>query len=1118
MNRISRKHGIALASLLLMALAVLSGVSRAQAPSATLVGTVTDKSKAAIPGAMVEIRNVDTDQMRTATTGAQGDYTVTTLDPGRYAVTMSKPGFEKLSENNLVLQADQTARLDVTLQVGELNVSLDVTADIGLLNTETFTKGDVVTPVEIAEIPLNGRDFDDLAYTVAGVQPAEQKAKGAAYVANGSRADSSGIFIDGINDESPRDAGPQMKPPLDSIQEFRMETSDYTAQYGRLSGSVVNMTTKIGANKFHGSLFDFLRNDYLDAPSFDFSTVPLTKTKLRQNDFGGDFSGPVWIPHLYNGHDRTFFALTLETLRSVKGSNNYGIVPTLLERAGDFSQSVAPAAGSPYPTPGTPYYFHNPAVVNPTTAPNCGATGGAGCLYPAPYDKIPAASFDPVAAKLLAYYPLPNIPSVNQGVNNYQFITDSVSNYNNGLLRVDQKLTDKDQISSRFLRDYTYSTNPTAGSGLGTFGSTTTVHNTLIGIQETRIFTPSLVNTFAYGRTRTISAEAANDGGTNYAAQLGISGTTTQKSVEAFPAFSITGYEAIGDNASDPITFAVNDYDGSDLVTWTHKRNNFKFGGDILHVWLYQPTNTDKNGAFTYNGKFTNTGLAPTDGLADLFAGFPTTSILMTGGSTNHLVQTNYAGFAQDDYKATDRLTLNLGLRYEVQTLPSEENGQLSNFVPSLGQIVYTNASADPNIAAQLALSGLTNYYVSAAQVGYPAALIHVNPLRFSPRVGFAYRPFDNGKTVIRGGYGVFYTGIRLSVIRTNLAGQYPFSATTTYTAVAPTTKAGGSSLISPSNPFPQSGGSLSGILTPNGYDPNAPSANLQSYNLTIERDLGWGLALEIAYAGSKGTHLAQEEDYNQERTENVATSRPLPTFSAITELNFNGPSNYNSGQVTLKRQFHHGLFFRANYTYAKSMDEQSGANYAGGGGYSMFQNILNPSAEYGLSDYDIRNNFSAVAVYRTSSRFYALRDWQASGNALAYSGQPFTLKISGTQDLGQPTRPNQICNGTLANRTLSQWFNPACYTIPVAGTFGTAGRNILEGPGSVILNMAVGRVFALPEKLGSLELRLEGFNALNHPNFGYPSATIGSSTTAGVISSTTGNSRLVQISGRYSF
>ncbi|MDP9051565.1 MAG: TonB-dependent receptor, partial [Acidobacteriota bacterium] len=877
-----------------------AGFACAQAPTATLVGKVVDSTSAVVVGASVEVRDIATNQTRVTQSGPAGDYTLSNLPIGLFDVTISKAGFAELKRTGLELSADQTARLDATLEIGSAVETVAVTADVGLLNTETSTRGDVITPVEIAQIPLNGRDFNDLAYTVAGVQPAENGAKGAPYVANGSRADSSGVYIDGINDENPRDAGSQISPPLDSLQEFKIETSNYTAQYGRLSGSVVNLVTKSGGNTFHGALFDYIRNDLFDAPSFNFTTVPLTKTKLRKNQFGGDFSGPVRLPHVYDGHDRTFFQLSLETLLSVTGTNSLSTVPTLLERAGDFSQSG----------PGlTPYYFHNPAVANPSgTKVNCGPTGGAGCLYAAPYYKIPA--IDPVAQKLLAFYPLPNITGAAQGTSNYVFNSDKVSNFNNGLIKIDQKLGDKDHVAGLFLRRWSKSTNPTSGSALGLFGSNTTAHQSLISISETHIFTPHIVNALNLGRTRTVSKEAANDGGTNYAQQLGIQGTATLPSVLAFPVFKPTGYATLGDNSSNPISYVVNDYDGSDLVTWNHGRHNIKFGVDILHVQLFQPTNTSKNGQFTYAGKLTNVNGAPSDGLADLLAGLPTTSILMTGGATNHLVQSNYAGFAQDDFEATPRLTLNIGLRYELQTLPSELNGQLSNFVPSLGQIVYSNASTDPNIAAQLAQSGLTNYYVSAAASGYPNGLIHVNPLRFSPRIGFAARPFGNDRTVIRGGYGIFYTGIRLTVIRTNLAGQYPFSATTTYTAVPPSTTAAGSAFISPTNPFPASGGSLGGILTPNGYDPNAKSGNLQSYNLTVEHDLGKGIALEIAYAGSKGTHLPQEFDYNQERTAGVTASRPFPQFSTITEEYFNGISHYDSLQATVRKRFSRGLFF----------------------------------------------------------------------------------------------------------------------------------------------------------------------------------------------------------------
>jgi hypothetical protein len=1037
---------------------------------------------------------------RSAKTDSTGQYTVSNLAPGNYEITISMTGFNQLKESNLELTADQTARLDAVLQIGTTTEAVNVSADVGLLNTETSSKGDLITPIEISEIPLNGRDFNDLAFTVAGVQPAEQNAKGAPYVANGSRADSSGVFIDGINDESPRDAGSQISPPLDSIQEFRMETSGYTAQYGRLSGSVVNMVTKSGGNRIHGSIFEFLRNDLFDAPPYNFANVKIPKTKLRKNQFGGDLSGPVTIPHIYNGRDRTFFILNLESLRSVTGTSATGLVPTDLERSGDFSQS-GPG--------GTPYYFHNPKV---NTKILCAPPAQvAGCLYAAPYDRIP--TIDPVARKLLAYYPHANLV-VPPGSPNYALNTDSTSSWNNGLVKIDQKLGDKDQLSGRFLRRWSNSMNPTSGSGLGTFGSTTDSHQTLIGLAETRIFTPNLVNDFRYGRTRTVSDEAANDAGTNYALQLGIQGTATDPKVIAFPSFKPSGFENLGDNASTPITYVVNDYDGSDLVTWSKKRHTLKFGGDILHVQLFQPTNTSKNGGFTYTGRLT--GISTTNALADLLAGYPATSVLMTGGATNHILQTNYAGFAQDDYKATQNLTLNLGLRYELQTLPSEQNGQLTNFVPSLGKIVYTNASSVPNLAAMLAQSGLTNFYISAGDAGYPAALVNSNKARFSPRIGFALRPFQNDHTVIRAGYGIFYTGIRLSVIRTNLAGQYPFSATTTYAAAAPTPTIAGSGFIAPATPFPASGGSLSGILTPNGYDPNAPSANLQSYNLTLEQDLGKGIALEVAYVGSKGTHLPQEFDYNQERTSGVTSSRPFPTFSAITIEDFNGISHYDSGQITVRKRFGHGLFFRANYTYAKSLDSQSGANAAGAGGYFGNQNILNPTAEYGRSDFDLTHNFTATSVYRTTSRYYALRDWQASGSVLAYSGQPFTPKVSGTQDLGQATRPNRLCNGTLSNRTITEWFDPGCFAIPASG-FGNSGRNILSGPDSVTVNFALGRVFSMGE-YGHFEFRWETFGTLNHPSFGYPSSTIGTAATAGVINSTTGGNRIMQFSGRYEF
>jgi hypothetical protein len=1096
---------------MLFASAMFSSISKAQSGTATLTGQVVDSSKAAIVGATVTVRNVATNQTLVAQTNAQGEYTISNLQPAYYDIAITMSGFEQLHVTNLQLTVDQTARYDGVLKIGAQNESVSVTAgDTGLLNTETSSLGSVVAQIEVSTMPLNGRDFNDLAFTVAGVQPSEQKAKGAGYVSNGSRADSAGVYVDGINDESPRDAGSQISPPLDGIQEFKMETSGFTAKYGRLSGSVVNMVTKSGGNSYHASGFEYVRNDMLDASNYNFSGNPQAKSKLRQHQFGGNLSGPITIPHIYSGRDRSFFQLSLESERQSKGGSNYSTVPTLLERTGDFSQS-GPG--------GTPYYFHNPLKAAGTSSV-CTASGGANCLYPTSPSKIPTGSMDPVAQKLLAYYPNPNIPNAPQGQSNYFISTPSESNWNADLLRIDQKLTDKDQLAGRLIRRFSRSMSPTNGSALGTFGSHTTNHQELMGISETHIFSENLVNNFVYGLTRTRSAQMSNDAGTNFAQQLGVQGTTSDPSLVEFPTFNITGYAALGDSSSNPVTYVTNDFDGSDVATWIKKRHTFTIGGDIFYVQLFQPTNTSKNGQFTYKGGMTNNNGASANGLADLLAGYPTQSVLMTGGIVNHITQTNYSAFVQDDYKVTNRLTLNLGLRYEVQTLPIEENGQLSSYVPALGKIVYTNNSTLPNMAAMLAQTGMTNYFTSAQAAGLPDSLVHINPLRVAPRVGFAYRPFGDDRTVIRGGYGIFYTGIRLSVIRTNLTGVFPFTQTTTYSVSAPTSTKAGSLFINPSTPF-TTAGSLP-TPTPNGYDPNAPSANMQSYNLTIERDLGKGIGLEIAYAGSKGTHLSQETNINQERIANSQTSRPVPTFGttnigAITMQYNNGISHYDSVHAIIHKNFSHGFFFRANYTYAKSLDTQSGANAAGGGGYFGNQNTLNPRAEYGLSDFDIRQNFTVTGSYRTGSRFYALKDWSVSGNLLAYTGQPFTLKTNGKDDQGVAGRPDQLCNGTLSNPTISKWYNASCYSAQTVGQFGTAGRNILEGPGSVTLNLAAGRGFSVGE-YGKFDFRLEGFNALNHPSWGYPSATIGTSTTPGVISSTNGSMRQVQLSGRYTF
>ncbi len=908
-------------------------------------------------------------------------------------------------------------------------------------------------------MPLNGRDFNDLAFLVPGVQPAEQGGKGSPYVINGARADASNVIIDGLNDENPRDAGAQARPPLDSLQEFKLETSGYSAEYGRLAGGVVNMVLRSGSNQIHGSLFEFVRNDLFDARNF----FDVQKSELRRNQFGGTLGGPIVIPKLYNGHDRTFYLVSWESYRQVEGSNSIGVVPTALERQGNFSQS-RDATGKLI------------LIKDPLASGSCSATSSKGCFQ---NNIIPPSRFNSISQQLLQYYPLPNLV----GPNNYLANFPTPDNWDSFVFKVDQKLSDKDNLSVRVLERWESSINPFSGSPIGNFSSSTDTGQSLYGISETHIFTPTLINEFRVGLTRTTDAELSAHAGTNWAAQLGILGTTTDPSLEGFPKFTITGFETFGDSATNPIRYTVNDYDTNDIVTWNKGKHSIKIGGDILRVQYYQPTNSNFNGTFAFNGKTTN------DGFADFLLGYLSSSSRKIGTVTNHLYATSYGTFIQDDYKVLPNLTLNLGLRYEIQKAPYEEYGQMENYVPSLGKVIIGGATTVPNWQSTVAAAGLNGLVGLASDYGLPKSLVNTNYDNFAPRVGFAWRPFGGNHTVVRSGYGVFYTGSRLSAIRTDLAGGFPFSVSQTFTGSTtnPT-------LLTLSNPFPASLAKLSGVTNANGFEVNAPSPYLQSWNFTIEHELGKGVTLETGYAGSKGTHLGRKYDLNQELRTPTSTTRPFAGFGDIEYYSFGSDSSYNSGTVTLRKRLEHGLFFRANYTYGKSIDEASGLNYAGDGGYQGAQNSRDLKAERGRSDFDIRHVFSMNFAWRLPfNQNFLTRGWQLAGSGTIYSGQPFTPQLSGpSADLAEATRPDRLANGALPNPSPNMWFNVAAFpAVPdSAFRFGNSGRNILDGPGTIAINLALDRQFHITERC-SAQLRWETFNVTNHTNFELPNVSL---------------------------
>jgi hypothetical protein len=1065
-------------------LLIFAGVAIAQTTSATIVGRVVDPSRAPVGNASIRVRDVNTNEVRTAQSAAEGEYTISNLPPGTYEVRIEKPGFKEVRESDLQLQVAQTARLDVQLEVGAVSQSVEVVASVPLLNTESFSRGDVIAPKEITEMPLNGRDFNDLAFMVAGVQPAEQGGKGSPYVVNGARADASNVVIDGLNDQNPRDAGAQARPPLDSLQEFKVQTSGYSAEYGRLAGGVVSMVLKSGGNQVHGSLFEYVRNDLFDARNF----FDQGKSELRRNQFGAGLGGPVVIPKLYNGHDRTFFMMNWESFRGIQGSNSIGVVPTELERAGNFSKSLD-ATGRLI------------LIKDPLASGSCTATVSTACF---PGNIIPSNRFSPIATQIMQQYPLPNLV----GPNNYLANYPTPDSWDSFLLKMDQKLSERDNMSVRALKRWQVSSNPFSGSPVGTFGATTRVSQSLYGISETRVFTPTMVNEFRIGLTRTINAETSAHTGTNWAAQYGIPGTTTDPNLQGFPKFSITGFETLGDSTTNPIRYTVNNYNMNDVFTWNKGRHSIKIGGDILRVQYFQPTNSNFNGTFTFNGKMSN------NGIADFLLGFPSSTSRKIGTVTNHIYQSAIGAFIQDDFKVLPNVTLNLGVRYEIQKMPYEEYGQMTAFNPAVNKVLMAGSSTAPNWQATVASVGLTGLVDLASNYGLPKSLVSTNYDNIAPRVGLAWRPFGNNRTVVRTGYGVFYTGSRLSAMRTDLTGGFPFAISQSFTGVT-----SNPNLLTLANPFPASIAKVSGTTTASGWELNPPSPYLESWNFTIERDLGKGVAVETGYNASKGTHLGRKYDINQQLRTPTSTTRPYTGYGDIEYYTFGGNSSYQAGTVTLRKRFEHGLFFRANYTYGKSIDANSGLNYAGDGGYQGAQNSYDLNSERGRSDFDIRHVFSMNFAWRVPFRGNQLvRGWQIAGSGAAYSGQPFTPQLSGpSNDLAQATRPDRIANGALPHPTPNLWFDLAAFPIvpDTAFRYGTSGRNILDGPGALNINLSLSREFLVREH-NRFQLRWEAFNMTNHANLSLPNVNLDKANAGTIIKAKDG--RVMQIGLRYQF
>ena len=1023
-----------------------------QTPSATVVGRVTDSAGGVVPAVTVKLTNLETNQGHEVVTRDSGDFTAPNLAPGRYSLEARREGFQLYRRPEFTLALDQVLRLDVSLQVGAVTESVTIVDTPPVLNTESGARGDVTTNDEIREMPLAGRNFSDLAYLSGGVLPKGEDGDGA-FAINGARADNAGFLIDGMNNTQRRNTGSMVSPPLEGVQEFKMITSGFAAEYGRYAGGVLSVILKSGGNRLRGSLYEFMRNDVFDARNF----FDVDKSKLRRHQFGATASGPVVIPKIYDGRNKTFFLASWESLRQISGATRRGLVPANGMIGGDFSAAVD-ATGKPL------------AITDPLNRNT-----------PFPGKQIPSSRFDPVALKMAAYYPKANM---NSNALNYLVQSNANSNWDNYSMKIDHAFSVRDQFSARTLWRKTESFDPFTRSFIPVFGSTNSPFELLSGLRYTRTISPSMIVEANASFSRRTNNQGWPITGRDWASEVGFTGGLKNPVALGLPQMEVTGYVILGHAYDLPKIWSYNNYQYSGNFTWIKGKHTIKTGGDFLRYQYFSRGFGDTRGRMTFLGRFTQ------EPFADFLMGYAQSSRRQLDAAGPYHLVSNYSAFVQDDYKVTSTLTLNIGVRYDLMLPPREKFGAWSSFVPSLGKIVIAGKGIIPDFDARINATGVAQNVMMASAAGLPDTLVNPDRNDFGPRFGFAWRPRGGTKFVVRGGYGIFFGTSSLYRLDEN-SDTYPFSINETYSATSTNPL-----LLTVSNAFPEAKRRVGGVTSTTGQDVNQPSQYLQSWNLTTEREIGKGSVLEVAFAGSKGTNLPRRFDLNQPnrqlalRLPDGTFPRPFPQFQTINYIINGSNSIYNSGAVTVKRRFSKKLFVRAAYTYSKAIDESSNTGGTIAAGFPSAQDSRNLHGERGRSDFDIGHSMVGAFIWEPDvARNIFLRKWQLAGTTRAYTGAPFTPKVANVSiDLGEAVRPDRIASGRLDTPGVDAWFDRNAFPLVPRGSFrfGSSGRNVVDGPGFFTFDMSLSRRFAVTEHT-AFQFRWETFNLSNRANFNLP-------------------------------
>jgi carboxypeptidase family protein len=1098
------------------AICVFSLRLSAQVATAELTGTILDSSGAAIGGANIRATNVATNVSRETTSDNTGNYRIPLLPPGDYTVSVEAPGFRKLVQTGITLQINQQARLDLTMQVGQVSETLEVTGQAPLLESESSSLGTVVNQKLVNELPLNGRNFIQLATLSPGVNGVgysatgtimsgtrpDDRRPGTEIFSNGNREGSNNFLYDGIDDNERLTLSIVLRPAVEAVREFKIQTNLYSADIGRNSGAVVDVITKSGTNQIHGSAFEFLRNSAMDARNF-FSPKGTAFPTFRLNQFGGSLGGPIVLPKIYNGKDRTFFFVDYEGYRRDSQQLLLGNVPTVKMRSGDFSETAA---------------IYDPL----TTRPNPAGSGFIRDRFPG--NQIPISRWDPVAAKMVNAYPL---PTSSGRFNNYLANLVQHQNWDQGDVRVDHQISPKDNLFARWSIQNTEtrvpSTFPPATiAGISqpvnladeaSFAGTSFSPDQHVVASYNRIFSPRLVNEFRAGFNRfrlDYTADQYQPNG-QLGNQLGVPNANVTPNEQNLPIFSPASYIGIGQTRSLPIFRRENTFQYIDNMTFTTGAHTLKWGVDFRRRQLTIYQTNQGNGRFNFSPALTDSRQpagSGGDSMASFLLGYAT--LIAHDYTQNWPGERGYevGVYVSDDWRATKKLTLNLGLRWDYFSPYSEVSNRWANFNLATGKIDIAGSNGVNENA------GVEPYYKN-----------------FGPRFGFAYQALSH--TVLRGGFGIFYnpTGSEGGSLR--LFRQLPFGSTL---SISPGDINVGQRVSDGFPPLPPVNYAFADnpfgamFAVDHGFRPSYA----EQFNLAVEHEIApWQLMVRAAAVGNLGRRLYNTWNANQAvpGATPLNTRRPYysldPSLSDVNYFTTDGLSNYYAFQLTADKRFSQGVSAILGYTWSHAIDNVP-LEFGGGAAGPQPQDPRNIAAERGNSIIDMRHRLTLSYVWELpfgkGQRFlnrggvinWILGGWQTNGILTVQSGLPFSPVLqTSTTNSGTGSRPNLVGEVSYP-RTLQHWFATNAFTTPAAYTYGNAGRNILVGSGRTNWDMALFKNFVIHEQ-AQIELRAEAFNIFNHPQFGLPNPNIGNAQ-AGQITSTVGNPRQLQMGLRLQF